>query len=568
MASEPAPRNVGEALLARLAERGVDYVFANPGTDFPPLIEALAAARPQRRLPKVLPVPHENLAMAMAHGHTMVSGRPQAVMLHVNVGLANAVNGLINANRANLPMLLMSGRTPLTEQGPAGARSRFIHWAQEMFDQAGMVRENAKWSFELTSPDQLETVVDRALAIAASEPAGPVYLSLPREPLAAGMDEVSPRIPSRMAPAVSPLGDPQALAQVAEWLGAAERPLIITSGIGRTPGSSDALARLAEVAAVPVVTTFPRYTCLPIDHPMHVGFEQQPFLGETDLVLVVECDVPWIPQLQSPPATAKVVQLGFDPLFARYPLRGFPADLTVAGDPTQALAHLAELLAPRAATSHIAGRRAAITAAHGERLAAIRRKAENPGQPGALSAAWVSRQIDDWRPADSLIISEMGAIGEQVSCSRANGFFGPSPAGGLGWGLGAALGAKLAVPERPVICTVGDGSYMFGNPTPAHWVARAHGLPVLFVVFDNAGWAAVRAATRMMYPEGAAAAMSAPPLTDLRPSPAFEQVVEACGGLGQRVERPEELKPALERAMSAVAGGRQALVNIACAMGP
>ena len=565
MTAETAP-TVGQALLTQLADRGVDYVFANPGTDFPPLIEALAAAQADCRMPKVLPVPHENLAVAMAHGHTMVSGRPQAVMLHVNVGLANAINGLLNANRANLPMLLMSGRTPLTEQGPAGTRSRFIHWAQEMFDQAGMVRESVKWSFEVTSPHQLETVVDRALALAASEPAGPVYLSLPREPLAARMDGVSPRIPSRMAPPAPPLCDPASVARAAEWLGAAERPLIITSGIGRTPGSSQALARLAEIAAAPVVTFSPRYCCLPIDHPMHVGFDPQPFLGEADLVLVVECDVPWIPQLQSPPAAARIVHLGFDPLFARYPLRGFPADLTLAGDPTQALDQMAQLLAPQAAAVRTAIRRDAIAADHRDRVAQIRRKAETPGQPGALSAAWVSHQIDSWRPADSILVGEMGVSIEQVSCSRPDGFYGTSPAGGLGWSLGAALGAKLAAPDRPVICTVGDGSYMFGNPTPAHWVARAHGLPVLFIVFDNGGWGAVRAATRMMYPNGVAAAMDAPPLTDLRPSPAFEMVAEACGGFGQRVERPEELLPALDRAMAAVASGRQALVSVACAM--
>ncbi|MCZ6522339.1 MAG: thiamine pyrophosphate-binding protein, partial [Alphaproteobacteria bacterium] len=161
--------SAAEALLLVLAERGVDYLFGNAGTDFPPLIEALAkAAGAPSRAPVPIAVPHENLAVAMAHGFYLVSGRPQAVMLHVNVGTANAICGLLNAARENVPMLVAAGRTPIAEDGAFGARSVFIHWGQEMFDQAGMVREIVKWDYELRTPDQVEAVVDRALSIAMS----------------------------------------------------------------------------------------------------------------------------------------------------------------------------------------------------------------------------------------------------------------------------------------------------------------------------------------------------------------------------------------------------------------
>ena len=128
-------------------------------------------------------MPHENAAVGMAHGYTMVTGKPQAVMLHTNVGTANAINMLINASRDRVPMLLTSGRTPFTEQGAEGSRSVHIHWAQEMFDQAGMLREMVKWDYEMKRGDQAATVVDRALEIANASPQGPVYLSLPREVL-------------------------------------------------------------------------------------------------------------------------------------------------------------------------------------------------------------------------------------------------------------------------------------------------------------------------------------------------------------------------------------------------
>ena len=143
-------------------------------------------------MPEPVVVPHENAAVGMAHGYYLVTGRPQAVMVHVNVGMANALMGLLNAARDNVPIFFTSGRTPLTESGRLGSRDLPIHWGQEMYDQAGMLREYVKWDYELRYGEQVETIVDRALAIAMGEPRGPVYLSLPREALAAAARRASP----------------------------------------------------------------------------------------------------------------------------------------------------------------------------------------------------------------------------------------------------------------------------------------------------------------------------------------------------------------------------------------
>jgi acetolactate synthase-1/2/3 large subunit len=166
---------VAEAYLALLAERGVEYLFANAGTDFAPIVEAYAkAAHSGLPAPKPLIATHENLAFSMAHGYAVASGRVPAVMVHVSVGTANAICGVFNAARENVPILFTAGRSPLTEEGLAGARDTYIHWAQEMFDQAGMLRELVKWDYELRNGTQLETVVDRALTVATSPPEGPV----------------------------------------------------------------------------------------------------------------------------------------------------------------------------------------------------------------------------------------------------------------------------------------------------------------------------------------------------------------------------------------------------------
>src|SRR5437870_12941458 len=178
--------NVAAAYLALLANRGVEYLFGNAGTDFAPLIEAYAqAARTGVAVPRPILATHESLAVAMAHGYGMVSRRVPAVMVHVSVGTANMVCAALNAARENVAILLTAGRSPLTETGLLGSRDGYIHWAQEMYDQAGMIRELVKWDYELRNGEQLETVVDRALSIAGTEPRGPVYLSLPREVIAA-----------------------------------------------------------------------------------------------------------------------------------------------------------------------------------------------------------------------------------------------------------------------------------------------------------------------------------------------------------------------------------------------
>ena len=159
-----------EAYIRRLGERGIEYVFANAGTDFAPIVEAISQNKGGPKAPRFMVVPHENVAMAMAHGYYRVSGKPAAVMVHVTVGTANAMNGIINASRDNIPVLLAAGRTPLTETGSIASRNRPIHWGQESFDQGGMLREYVKWDYELRGGQPVEAVVDRALDIAMSAP--------------------------------------------------------------------------------------------------------------------------------------------------------------------------------------------------------------------------------------------------------------------------------------------------------------------------------------------------------------------------------------------------------------
>jgi acetolactate synthase-1/2/3 large subunit len=511
----------------------------------------------------VVIVPHENMGVAMAHGYAMITGRPQAMMVHVGVGTANCINGIINASRQNVPLLLTAGRTPITESGalPA-ARNNYIHWAQEHFDQGGMLREFVKWDYELRHAEQVETVLDRALAIAKSEPQGPVYVTLPREILASDFSKQRFSVTPTVVAATPPAADPQALEEAAKLLGAAQKPLLITANGGRTLETSRAIEQLAQAIAVPVVHYRPRYLALSTEHPMHCGWEPHGLLGEADFVLVVDCDVPWIPKEGKPRAEAKVVHVGPDPLFARYPLRGFRTDIALTGAVAPTLQALWRLAQKHAVSlARIEDRRKAVT----ELSSTIRKKgrAGYEPMPPSITGKWLSACMNRVLDPNTILINEYPTVLEEMVIKEPGHYFGNASAGGLGWGIGAALGAKLAAPDKTVICALGDGAYMFGNPTAAHYVSEAMRLPVLFIIANNARWAAVHRSTLATYPKGHAAATKDPPFATLEPSPRFEHVIQASGGHGERVSEPNQLMPALERALKIVREEkRQALVNV------
>jgi acetolactate synthase-1/2/3 large subunit len=186
-------------------------------------------------------------------------------------------------------------------------------------------------------------------------------------------------------------------------------------------------------------------------------------------------------------------------------------------------------------------------------------------QRAPLHPAWVSRCVSDAKDADAIIVNEYTLLLEHCSFEQPDCYFGSSAASGLGWGAGAALGAKLAAPERQAIAVLGDGAYLFSNPVAVHHAAAMHNLPVLFVVMNNSMWGAVRSSALAMYPDGWASKSNDLPFTSLGPLPAFEQICTAAGGYGERVEYPAALPAALQRALQAVQNERrQALLNVIC----
>lgn len=551
-----------EAYLRRLAERGVEHVFVNPGTDYTSIVEALSR-QGNHRYPRFVIVPHENVAVAMAHGYYRTCGKPAVAMVHVTVGTANAICGLMNAARDNIPLLLAAGRTPITETGHIASRNSHIHWGQEAYDQGGMVREFVKWDYELRHGQSVESVVDRALDIAMSEPRGPVYLTLPREVLAD--PAVPPRRDSRRPlGAVVPQPDQTAIEETARLIAEADFPIIITSTLGRNPAAYMEFSKLADMFALPTVQSFPNELNLPTSHPMHLGYEPSAILPEADVVLVIDCTVPWIPKSVSPKRGAKIVHMSIDPLVCGVPFREFEADQLISGSSLTAVRMLhRELTIRMAASGEKIEQRRAFIAKRRKEFDARRRalldgaRVQNPIHPTYLSVC-----LNEIKSPDAIVVNELGLNVAHLDMSVHGSYIGGNMSGGLGFGLGAALGAKLAAPDRDVIAVVGDGSYMFGNPLPYHFVARAEKLPTLTVIANNHGWHAVRNATLSVYPDGDAAKTNVMPLTSFEASPAYEKMIDVCGGVGERVERPEDLPAALQRGMDTVRSGTPVLINV------
>jgi acetolactate synthase-1/2/3 large subunit len=562
-----------EAFLEQVRALGVvRYLFANTGTDHGPLIEALAkCAKEDPNDIQPIVVPHELAAVSMAHGYYNVTQKPQMVLVHTLPGTANALGGIINANSSNVPLFLVAGRTPITEGELRGGKSQNIHWRQESRDQGNIVREFVKWDYEVRTNQNLAAVVSRAYKIAMSEPRGPVYLNLPREWLCEQLESTqifsgSLALASRMQ------ADQASLEKAAELLIAAENPLIVTKYLGRNPEAVAYLVELAELLSIPVVQQ-PDYLNFPTDHPLYLGYQTLKHAKNADVLFFIDIDVPWEPPSRSfLRSDVRIIHLERDPLFTAVPGWGFSADLAVTGCSEIALPFLnailkAKLSARTDMKTKLDGRRKKTEAEHRAMMREVETRIEAAKNQKPISPVWLSRCIGDVVDDKTIVINETitSRLTESISLNRAGSLFSTPPSGHLGWGLGAAIGTKLGAPDATVIAAEGDGSYIFAAPTACHFTAQKYRIPFLTVIYNNQAWNASINAARGLYPDGVAQRTRNFPGCDLSPSPQFELTAKACGAYAERVEEPDQVPRALQRALKAVnEERRQALLNVIC----
>jgi acetolactate synthase I/II/III large subunit len=562
------------AFLEALAEAGVRYIFANLGSDHPGLIEALARARVQGReddLPQLIVCPHETVALSAAHAYAMVTGEPQAVIVHVDVGTQNLSGAVSNAMRGRVPVLIFAGAAPFTLEGELpGGRNEFIHWIQDVRDQRGILRNYVKYDNEIRTGRNVKQLVHRALQIARSEPAGPVYLVSPREV----MEE--PLQPYAVDPAyfgpVAPVAlASQVTAEIATALASAQRPLVVTSYLGRDPAAVPQLVELCELLAIPVLESMAYHVNFPADHELHAGFQyhtvaQNPVLAQADVILAIDSDVPWITAVNRPSAGAAIYCVDVDPLKAQMNMWHVPARRFAAAGARVAVEQIARFVRDNqlADPDVVAIRREAAARAHDQELAE-RAGREQPRSDGTMTAEYLTACVRHLlADEDALVLTEVvtnsQVVAEHLRPNRPGSVLHHGGAA-LGWAGGAAVGAKLAAPDRTVVCLVGDGCFLFGVPSSAQWVARRYGTPALTIVYDNRGWAAPKFSTLQVHPDGAAAAtgdfnVSFEPEVDL------PGVARAAGAYGVTVSSPGELPQVLKDALAVVHGGRSAVVSV------
>src|SRR5262245_35837969 len=542
-----------EMYVRALMAQGVDRLFLNPGTDTIPIQEALSKLEQTGEpVPRTVLCLFELVAPAAAHGYYQATGRPQAVLVHVDVGTQNLGGTLHNAQRGRAAVLICAGRTPYTtDPRQRGTRDTYTHWLQEQFDQHGIVRNFVKWEYELRRADQMGEVVARGFQIAASDPPGPVYLTLPREVLMTEVDDRTAVARDRVPNARLGAGDPDALRDIAIRLVGSERPVVLTSTTGRTQAGLDGLVRLAELLALPVVDRRDR-TNFPTTNGLHQGFQPGPFVESADLILVLDSDVPYIPTQVTPREDATIIQIDLDPVKDRIPLWSFPLTRAVRADTSRALALIADCAAEMLtdeAKRRIEARRAELTERHQQRRAAGEAAALATSETMPIAVDWLAccvgqlqREAPECVFVDESLTSS-AAVWNHVDSTEPGTIFG-SGGSSLGWGLGAALGHKLARPDHPVVLLVGDGSFVFGEPLAALWASRAHDAPILVVIFNNGAYNANKAPLRSAYPEGYSVKGDHFVGTDLLPAPRYDLLAAVVGAIGERVDDPGQVMPA------------------------
>ncbi len=562
--------------LEALVDLGVDYIFANLGTDHVSLIEEIARRDKEgRKHPEIILCPHEVVAVHMAGGYALATGRAQAVLVHVDAGTANACMAIQNLFRYRLPVMLFAGRAPHTLHGELrGSRDTYVHFVQDPFDIASIVRPYVKWEYSLPTGMVVREALARASAFAHSDPRGPVYMMLPRETLAEEWDDADmpPYPPARYGSVQAGGIEPARAGAIAEQLMAADNPVAFTAYLGRKPHAVATLDRLARACGIRVCDFSAIDLNIPQDSPCYAGIDPTPLMEQADLGLLIDTDVPFVPQSAKRARAIKWIQIDIDALKADFPMWGFATDLRISGDSAVIIGQVLEAVEARADDAYrrrVAERIASWSDAretHAKRLTAA---SANKGEIGALNAAFVFKTLGAKLSQDDFVLNEAIRNGpilqEHLRRTKAGSYIGLA-GGGLGFSGGMALGLRLAQPRRRIVQVIGDGGFHFSSPDSVYAVAQQYEIPIFTVVLDNGGWQAVKSATQRVYPRGVAAE------TDQFQSRLmsgrqgerrdFADVARAFGAHGECVTEPDTLEAAIDRCLAALADGKAAVLHV------
>jgi acetolactate synthase-1/2/3 large subunit len=562
--------------LEALLDLGVDYIFANLGTDHVSLIEEIARWDNEgRRHPEVILCPHEVVAVHMAAGYAMATGRGQAVFVHVDAGTANASMAIQNLFRYRLPVMLFAGRAPFTLHGElSGSRDTYVHFVQDSFDQAGIVRPYVKWEYSLPSGVVVKEALMRAAAFMHSDPPGPVYMMLPRETLAESWDaqQMPAYAPTRYGCVKAGGIEPARAHAVAEALMTAENPIALTAYLGRNADAVAVLERLARATGIRVAEFNPVTVNISQDSPCFAGTDPAALVANSDLGLLIDTDVPFVPQALKAADALRWIQIDIDPLKADIPMWGFATDMRIQGNSAIILHQVLEIVEARADEAYRSKVRRRIEGWQPMREALEARQraaAAQKGEPGAINPAFLFARLQALLSEDDIVLNEAvrnaPILQQQLRRTKPLTYVGLA-GGGLGFSGGMALGLKLADRSRRVVQIVGDGAFHFSSPDSVYAVSQQSRLPIFTIVLDNGGWQAVKASVQRVYPNGEAQLADAF-LSKLRTERRGEQrhfvdIARAFGAHGERVSDPDGLDETITRCLRALDAGCAAVMHV------
>jgi acetolactate synthase-1/2/3 large subunit len=549
----------GEAILEAFRKLKIDYIMSSPGSEWSPVWEALTRQKLDNRPgPTFVESWHETLAVNMATGYTLMTGRPQAVLLHAGVGMLQGGMGVHGAMINEVPMVVMSGESNSLGEDPDLDIEPQWYGGLSVGGIERFVEPVAKWARAVGSPHTLYESVVRAGEMAQRAPMGPVYLNVALEHML--HDWTPPENAREVPPAPKVLAPSEEVAKVADMLLRAKNPVIVAEQSGRDPAAFHALVALAEALAIPVIAgRVTNYTNFPTDHPLYIGSNAYGALKDSDLVLMVGARAPWYPAYKRPTA-GRIVAIHDNPHKHHMVYQNLHADFYLEGDIAASLKALAE--AARAAKPDVAERRKRWSAEHDKYVAAIKAEQEKARAEGGLHPVALLGALADTMPRDTIYVDEtithQPLLRRHLPQTMPQSFF--RPAGGLGQGIGNALGVKLAAKDRPVVLLIGDGSFLYNPIVQALGSSKRHNLPITIIVFNNKKYEAMRLGHVHHYPDGASASANHHFGVTIE-GPDYEQLGSHFGFHGQRVDKAGELANALKAALAANTAGRTAIIN-------
>lgn len=558
-----------EAFLRLLRHMGVERIFASPGSEWSPVWEHLAKPYgSDQEIPAYLSTRHEEVAVGMASGYAKASGQLPAVMIHTTVGALHATMALRAALHEHVPMVVFAGES--IGFGEGSGHDLGHQWLRVLTDMGGpakLVDPCVKWSFGLNAPTIFPATIQRACQLAVAAPPGPVFVSLPMEFLLEILTTNPPAAASFPHP---PAATPAAIDELARVLIDAASPVIVTEEVGRSVRAVEHLVALAERLGAPVVEAWhPGYLNFPRTHPLYGGVGASahltPYLKDADVVFLLATVAPWHPPSSAPGPGTKVVVLGDDPLRSKLPFWGYRSDLTVTGEVEPSLAMLLERVNRALPPGARAGKVEPWRARHEKQRAVQREAGLAAGNRKPLETRWVVHELNQVLPPGAIVVDE--TITHRLEIHRyldrlTPGCFFTGSYGGLGTGLGTALGVKAAAPDRTVIAEFGDGSFNYNPALAALGAAQEYGLPILIVLFNNSGYLSQKSGIPHHYPAGWAVKSQTFVGTSIAPSPDYAAIARAFGGYGEKVDEPAQVRAALLRGLQAVAGGHVALLDM------